>query len=62
MPPKNRAAFLELEATGVNPDELWQITGFTRCDDCQYLMHTTTLVTLPEHRCTQRQALRRANH
>ncbi|KOX32808.1 MULTISPECIES: hypothetical protein [Streptomyces] len=59
MTPKNRSAFLELEPTGMDADELWQITGFARCDDCGHLMHTTTLVTLPDHRCAQRQARRR---
>ncbi|MBL3664511.1 hypothetical protein JL475_00425 [Streptomyces sp. M2CJ-2] len=59
--PKNRAAFLELEPTGMNPDELWRLTGFARCGDCAYLMYTEFLATLPDHRCTQRQARRRAN-
>lgn len=57
----NRTAFLELEGGDLTADELWAITGFARCDDCGYLMRTQTLVTLPEHRCTQRQALRREN-
>jgi hypothetical protein len=58
--PKNRVAFLELESSDITADELWEITGFVRCDDCGYAMHTETLVTLPEHRCTQRQALNAA--
>jgi hypothetical protein len=61
MAPKNRSAFLDLERTGMDPDELWRLTGFARCDDCTYLMHTETLTTLPNHRCTQRQARRRTN-
>lgn len=59
--PKNRSAFLELEPTGMSADELWNLTGFARCDDCRYLMHTETVATLPDHHCAQRQACRRAN-
>ena len=56
----NRATYLALEADGrLTPDELWESTGFARCDDCGYLMRTPTLVTLPSHRCTERQAARR---
>jgi hypothetical protein len=58
---KNRPAFVELEPEGVTVDELWRLTGFVRCADCAYLVHTETLTTLPEHRCTQRQARRQAN-
>lgn len=58
MVPKNRVAFLELEGTDATPDELWQLTGFVRCGDCGYLMHTEALTTLPSHRCTQRRAHR----
>lgn len=56
----NRVAFLEMEGGEFTVEELFEITGFARCDDCGYLMRAETLVTLPEHRCTQRQALRRA--
>ncbi|MFF5404609.1 hypothetical protein ACFY8K_16790 [Streptomyces misionensis] len=59
--PKNRTAFLELEPTGMTPDELWNLTRFARCGDCGYVVHTETLTTLPEHYCTQRQVRRRAN-
>ncbi|MET7975753.1 hypothetical protein ABZW44_22460 [Streptomyces mirabilis] len=58
MTPKNRVAFLELEGPDMGPDELWQLTGFARCGDCNYLIHTETLTALPDHRCTQRQAHR----
>lgn len=37
----------------------WQRTGRIRCDDCGTMVTTRTLVTLPDHRCTQRQAARR---
>jgi hypothetical protein len=59
---KNRVAFIELEPDGLTIEELWRLTGFARCADCGYLIHTETLTTLPEHRCTQRQARRRAKH
>jgi hypothetical protein len=58
---KNRAAFLALEPEGVDVDELWRLTGYVRCADCDYLAHAETLVALPEHYCTQRQARRRAH-
>lgn len=57
MAAKNRAAFLELEPTEIDRDELWQLTGFTRCADCGYLIHTETLAALPEHHCTQRKRM-----
>jgi hypothetical protein len=47
---------MELEPEGLAIDELWRLTGFVRCADCGYLVHTQTLAALPEHRCTQRQA------
>ncbi|WP_329131625.1 hypothetical protein OG552_10705 [Streptomyces sp. NBC_01476] len=55
----NRGAYLDMEATGATADELWDCTGFARCDDCGHLMRAETLVTLPDHRCAQRQQLRR---
>jgi hypothetical protein len=55
----NRAAYLDMEATGATADELWDCTGFVRCQDCHHLMRAGTLVTLPDHRCTQRQQTRR---
>lgn len=55
----NRTAFLALEADDLTPDELHEITGFARCADCGHLMRAKTLVSLPEHRCSQRQAVRR---
>lgn len=55
----NRAAYLALEPAGLTPDELWECTGCARCDDCGYLMRTLTLVTLPDHRCSRRQAMHR---
>jgi hypothetical protein len=57
--PGARSIFLEMEAAGANPDELWLRTGYARCDDCGHLMRTATLVSLPDHRCSQRQARRR---
>jgi hypothetical protein len=54
--PKNRVAFLELEPEGMKAEELWHLTGFVRCTDCGYLVHTQTLTALPEHRCAERQA------
>lgn len=50
-----RTSFELLEATGLDPDELFVRTGMARCDDCGHIMPTETLVTLPDHRCTQRQ-------
>lgn len=47
---------MELEPEGLAIDELWRLTGFVRCADCGYLVHTQTLGALPEHHCTQRQA------
>lgn len=58
---KNRAAFLALESDDLDADELWSLTGYVRCVDCGYLMHTETPTASPEHYCTQRQARRRAN-
>lgn len=55
--PKNRVAFLELEPEGMDVDELWRLTGFARCADCRYLIHTETLSVLPDHRCTQRKRM-----
>lgn len=54
----NRAAFLSAEACHptATVHELWWHTGFVRCTDCQFVMRAQTLTTLPEHRCTQRQA------
>jgi hypothetical protein len=57
----HRTAYLELEGGDLTADELWAITGFARCADCQHVMRAETLATLPDHRCTQRQALRREN-
>lgn len=58
----NRWAFLAAEKS--HPDatvhELWWHTGFVRCRDCQFVMRAQTLTALPEHHCTQRQALRTA--
>ncbi|MEU1044015.1 hypothetical protein ABZ400_02510 [Streptomyces sp. NPDC005897] len=59
LAPKNRVAFLELEPGDIDVEELWRITGFVRCSDCAYVVHTESLTVLPEHRCTQRQALSR---
>jgi len=57
----NRAAFLSAETTDptATVHELWWHTGFVRCTDCRYVMRAETLTALPEHYCTQRQALRR---
>lgn len=57
----NRWAFLSAEQSDpdATADELLRCTGFARCADCGYVMRTQTLIALPEHRCTQRQALRR---
>lgn len=59
----NRAAFLSAEQSDptATPDELWRHTGFVRCTDCQHVMRAETLTALPEHYCTQRQAIRRNN-
>lgn len=54
-----RTSYELLEATGLDADELFIRTGMARCDSCGHLMNTDTLVTLPDHRCTQRQAARR---
>ncbi|MCX5209757.1 hypothetical protein OG689_10725 [Kitasatospora sp. NBC_00240] len=37
----------------------WQRTGRIRCSDCGTKVTTSTLVTLPEHGCSRRQAARR---
>jgi hypothetical protein len=57
--PWNRVAFLELEGSEITVDELWEITGFIRCQDCGYAIHAESLTSLPDHRCAQRQALNR---
>lgn len=57
----NRTAYLQLEAIGdLSVDQLWTATGFVRCEDCRHLMRTETLETLPAHRCSDLQMLRRA--
>jgi len=58
-PTPNRTAFLALEPGDLTADELWDLTRFARCDDCGYVMRAETLVSPPEHRCAQRQQLRR---
>jgi hypothetical protein len=37
----------------------WQRTGRIRCSDCHTMVTTRTLVTLPDHNCSRRQAARR---
>lgn len=59
----NRAAFLAAEQSDptATADVLLRHTGFARCQNCGHVVRTQTLAALPEHRCTQRQALRRTN-
>jgi hypothetical protein len=59
--PKNRVAFLELEPDGMGVEGLWHLTGFTRCADCGFVVHTESLTTLPEHYCSRRRALQLAD-
>lgn len=59
--PKNRVAFLELEPDGMGVEELWRITGFVRCADCEAVVHTESPTALPEHYCSRRHSCRRAN-
>lgn len=59
--PKNRVAFLELEPDGMEVEELWRLTGFARCADCGFVVHTESLATLPEHYCSRRRALQRTD-
>lgn len=54
-----RTGYRLLEATGLSADALWERTGYARCDDCQHLMQVESLVSLPEHRCSERQQKRR---
>lgn len=53
-----RAEVEQLEAEGRSPDEVWEITGFARCDTCGYLMHAPASTTLPDHFCARRQPQR----
>lgn len=52
----DRRTYLELEVAGrLSADDLWDATGYARCQDCGHVMRTTTLVSLPEHGCSRRQ-------
>lgn len=59
----NRTAFLAAEQSDPTStaDDLLRHTGFARCTECQHVMRAENLTPLPEHYCTQRQALRRTN-
>jgi hypothetical protein len=59
--PKNRVAFLEIEPDGMDVEELWRLTGFARCADCGFVVHTESLTTLPEHYCSRRRAFQQAD-
>ncbi|MGW1606579.1 hypothetical protein [Streptomyces eurythermus] len=37
----------------------WERTGRIQCADCGTMVRTQALETLPEHRCTERQRVRR---
>lgn len=50
---------LHEEALAEDEERTWQQTGRIRCSDCGTSVRTATLVSLPDHRCSQRQAARR---
>ncbi|WP_329616470.1 hypothetical protein OG244_28490 [Streptomyces brevispora] len=49
---------LHAEALDENEEHDWYRTGRIPCHDCGTTVSTTTLETLPEHRCAQRQRAR----
>lgn len=61
--PKNRVAFLALEAGGdMGAGELLCLTGFVRCPICRFVVHSERLDKLPEHYCARRQQLNQNPH
>ncbi|MFD7995534.1 hypothetical protein [Streptomyces mexicanus] len=50
---------LHEEALIENEERDWYRTGQIRCVDCDTMVRTRTLETLPPHRCTERQRARR---
>ncbi len=48
-------ARLHAEALAEDEERAWQRTGRIPCSDCGRTVRTDTLLSLPEHGCTQRQ-------
>lgn len=61
-PPDRIMGRLHEQALTENEERDWQRTGRIRCSDCGTMVRTQTLETLPDHRCTERQRGRRAEH